>query len=153
MSQQNNSTDHNLLKSQTTALKALIHAIEQRFPQKSDDLFFIPLQRPNRVVIENEIARKSKPYTQSGFIGSASLLAKGRVPEKRTLLSQKTRQLLLDQITETLLENTSISVSDYINSCGGAISRRQAQRDLESNPNLKAIGHTRNRRYLPKKTR
>lgn len=129
------------------AIRAMIESIEEAFPEKSNDLFFIPLQRMNRVILNDAIGLRSSPYVRSGFIGSASLLAKGRQPEGATTLGAPIRKRILEIFLSRLSLGESFSVEDYLAECNGQVTRRQAQRDLEHSKRLKAKGHTRGRRY------
>jgi hypothetical protein len=130
------------------ALRSLISAVEEAFPEKTNDLYFIPLQRMNRVLLNQAIDFQSLPYRRSGYIGSASLLAKGRIPQQATIVGAKERARILDEIILTLRRGDELAVEDYIGKLQGRVSRRQAQRDLESSPKLKSVGFTRSKRYL-----
>lgn len=132
------------------AFDVLVSAIERAFPTKTNDLYFIPLQRPNRILTEEAILYQSEPYARSGFVGAASLLSKGRVPLDTTVMTKGARQRVLQRLIGESSKKGSgkeITVESYITACKGMVSRRQAQRDLENEPQLKAIGFTRNRRY------
>lgn len=132
---------------QRIAVRAVIESIEEAFPAKSNDLFFIPLQRMNRVVLNEAIGLCSSPYVRSGFLGSASLLAKGRQPEGATTLGAPIRKRILESFLSRLSLGESFSVEDYLAECNGQVTRRQAQRDLEQSKRLRPKGHTRGRRY------
>lgn len=129
------------------ALRALINAIDEAFPDCTNDLYFIPLQRPNRVITEEAVSLLSEPYLRSGYVGSVSLLAKGRLPEGATVLSSGARGRLLHKIRNELAKGETLTVAQYILRCRGLISRRQAQRDLEESDLFEPVGFTRNRRY------
>lgn len=131
-----------------TVLRGLIKTIEEAFPQKSNDLYFIPLQRMNRVLLDQALDFQSLPYRRSGYIGAASLLAKGRMPDDSTIVGRQERARILDELIRTLQRGEILAVEDYIQRCQGRVSRRQAQRDLKASPKLKAIGFTRSKRYL-----
>jgi hypothetical protein len=129
------------------ALRSLIAAIDEAFPECTNDLFFIPLQRPNRVITDEAVTLLSEPYLRSGYIGSVSLLAKGRLPEGATVLSTGARGRLLHKMRDELARGGTLTVAAYRLRCKGLVSRRQAQRDLEESPLFEAVGFTRGRRY------
>lgn len=129
-------------------LRGLINTIEEAFPEKSNDLFFIPLQRMNRVLLDQALDFQSLPYRRSGYIGAASLLAKGRMPAEATIIGRQERGRVLEDLIRTMHRGEILAVEDYIERCQGRVSRRQAQRDLEASPKLKAVGFTRAKRYL-----
>lgn len=136
--------------SRVATLHALINSIDRTFPEKSNDLFFIPLQRLNRVLTDEMIDLQTEPYARAGFIGSAPLFAKGQTPDGATLMTKGARErLLLRMIGGKPASGTreDLTVDRYMTACRGLVSRRQAQRDLDAEPRLKAIGFTRNRRY------
>ncbi len=135
------------------ALRALIDLIDRSFPQKTYDLFFIPLQQPNRVILRNELRLRGMAYVRSGYIGSASLLAKGRSPQSRTILDAGARRSLLEERVRQMKIGDRLTVEDYLELCAGKISRRQAQRDLAVCDKLRSIGHTRRLRYLKSASR
>jgi hypothetical protein len=134
-------------KVERVVLRGCVDSIERAFPEKSNDLFFIPLQRMNRVVLAEAIDYQGMPYIRSGFVGSVSLLAKGRIPEGVTALDMRARERVLGEMAASLRRGETISVDDYMRRCRGLISRRQAQRDLARSPLLVASGFTRNHRY------
>ncbi len=127
-------------------LKHFIDAIEERFPIDSYQLFFIPLQKPNRVIQKQEVEWRIGPYLQSGFIGSQSLLVKMKAPTNRTLLRKVDRGKIL---AELFSKQKIVTVNDYRKACKNLISVRQAQRDLvELKGELRAKGYTRGRQYI-----
>ena len=136
--------------SRLATLQALIKSIDRAFPDVSNDLYFIPLQRPNRVLTDEMIDLQTEPYLSAGFIGSAPLFAKGQAPEGVTLMTKDARERLLQRLIVRKSDSVpreDLTVDRYISACRGLVSRRQAQRDLDAEPKLKAIGFTRNRRY------
>lgn len=134
-------------KFERAVLRGYIDSIERAFSEKSNDLFFIPLQRMNRVVLAEAIDFQGMPYVRSGFVGSVSLLAKGRLPDGTTALDVRARERVIVEMAALLKKEETISVDDYMRRCRGLISRRQAQRDLARSPLLVASGYTRNQRY------
>ncbi len=134
-------------KVERAVLRGYIDSIERTFSEKSNDLFFIPLQRMNRVVLAEAIDFQGMPYVRSGFVGSVSLLAKGRIPEGVTTLDARARERVIGEMAALLRYGETIAVEDYMRRCRGLVSRRQAQRDLARSPLLVASGFTRNHRY------
>jgi hypothetical protein len=141
-----------LLRFTALALKAsdrettrhLIGAIEAAFPAPSWQLYFIPLQVPNSVILRDEVKYRTEPYMQSGYIGAQSLLSQAKSPANRTIMpADQRKQLLID----LLRKQNSVTVFDYIQACKGMVSRRQAQRDLTSFTGTVARGFTRSRAY------
>ena len=53
-------------------------------------------------------------------------------------------------LTELIQEGISIRTQDYIDALGGAISRRQAELDLQHHPTLKSFGNTQAKTYRKK---
>lgn len=134
-------------RGERAVLRGSIDSIERTFSEKSNDLFFIPLQRMNRVILAEAIDYQGMPYVRSGFVGSVSLLPKGRIPEGTTALDRRARERVISEMVMSLKDDEMISVDDYMRRCRGLISRRQAQRDLARSPLLVASGYTRNQRY------
>jgi hypothetical protein len=126
-------------------LRHLTRAISATISACTPQLFFIPLQRPNSVVMHGEVNFRSEPYRKAGFIGSQSLLARAQWPQGRTFLRKRLRLLILKELLTTLGKDEKISVEDYRRACKGMVSSRQAQRDLAelATPS----GFTRGRRY------
>ncbi len=131
------------------ALRGVIDAIDSAFSFKTNEMYFIPLQRMNRVILAETLSFQTAPYLRSGYTGSASLLAKGSFPLRAsaTILDAIARDRILKEMAGLLTKGKWISVDDYIERCRGLISRRQAQRDLASSPYFTASGFTRNQRY------
>jgi hypothetical protein len=95
-------------------LRGYIDSIERTFSEKSNDLFFIPLQRMNRVVLAEAIDFHGMPYVRSGFVGSVSLLAKGRIPEGVTTLDARARERVIGEMAALLRYGETIAVEDYM---------------------------------------
>lgn len=129
-------------KRERKVLKHFIAAIESILPKPPPQLFFVPLQKPLSVVANEEVKLRSRPYTDSGYIGSSSLLSRGRAPEGKTLLQKRVR---LEILKDLLASGQEISVQDYRKACKGLISARQAQRDLATL--ARSRGFTRARRF------
>lgn len=85
-------------------------------------------------------------YKKWGYLAHDLLLNKAASVE-RTLISKERRMEMLKSI---LRQREQITVSDYIQELKGAVSRRQAERDLLSLPNVKAKGFTKGRVYTLK---
>jgi hypothetical protein len=99
------------------------------------------------VITDEAVTLLSEPYLRSGYIGSVSLLAKGRLPDGATVLSIGARGRLLHKMRNELAKGGTLTVAAYRLRCKGLVSRRQAQRDLEESPLFEAVGFTRGRRY------
>jgi hypothetical protein len=123
-------------------LKAIINIVDMSTPGISQQLFFIPLQRPPTVVIEEEVQFRTEPYVRSGYLGSQSLLSNTRWPSGTTALAKSARQQIL---TNLLAAGRPITVTEYRQACRNLVARRQAQRDLAQMAQGK--GFTRNRYY------
>lgn len=111
-------------------------------PTTTPQLFFIPLQRPNSVVMDAEVSFRSKPYLKAGYIGSQSLLSRAQWPREQTFLRPNERLRILKNL---LRQKEQITVNDYREACKGMVSRRQAQRDLAQTADYS--GFTQRRRY------
>lgn len=113
-------------------LQTLIAWLEKNLPPFAAQMFFIPLQRPIASILKREVELASTPYTQSGFIGSQSLLSRSRWPKGITVLQSHLRRQRLEDLLEQTPERPIISVADYMRACQGMVSVRQAQRDLKA---------------------
>ena len=141
-----------LAKLDRLALRHLIEAIEEAFPATSEELYFIPLQRMNRVLVAEAVDYLSSPYEKSGYVGSAWLLSKSILPMsdlegESTTLDHRARARVLREVVDQLHDGDSITVDDYMERCRFQVSRRQAQRDLARCEQLRAVGFTRGLRY------
>jgi len=122
----------------------LISAVETAFPAPPPQLYFVPLQVPNSVILREEVDFRIDPYFQSGYIGSQPLFQHSKPPANRTFLSAIQRKQILSDL---FAKQNFVTVSDHIYACKGMVSRRQAQRDLNAYSGVKAQGFTRGRSY------
>lgn len=129
-------------KSEEKKLRHIIQALDEDLPAIPPQLFFIFLQGPNRMVVDEEVRYRTLPYRLSGFIGSQSLLGRSRWPADKTFLAPNDRRRIL---TRLLRDHDQVTVADYMAACKHLVSRRQAQRDLMAT--ARASGFTRNRIY------
>lgn len=118
------------------------HFLNTSFEEDAPQLFFIPLQKSNAVIMKEEVEKRSLPYVDSGFIGSQSLLPKSRWPKSRTVLKIQERLAILEELFRS---RTTVTVADYVQACKGMIATRQAQRDLAERG--QGSGRTRRRKY------
>lgn len=104
-------------------------------------LFFI--HRFAGVRMRRESEQNLKPYSKWGFYYSYLMLNKEN-SFLRTSMTKSSRDLVLQDLIK---EKSEFSVKDYIGIFNYKIHPRQAERDLESWPQLKPHGQTRNRVY------
>ncbi len=84
-----------------------------------------------------------------GEIGPAEDLFLNKAKQQRlqysTLSSAQRKEILNEYIQNRSLE--SFTVSDYLEALGAPVSRRLAELDLRSHPQLRSKGYTRNKVY------
>jgi hypothetical protein len=111
-------------------------------PAPFQNFFFGMTFKPERLLAE--IDRSPKPYRRWGFYSDANLAKQKNAPAKATTIPKRQRQAFLRAL---FADHPSITVAQYIQALDGQIHPRQAERDLQSFPNVVASGFTRNRRY------
>lgn len=90
--------------------------------------------------------RSLKAYRRWGYLGDHSLISQKYLPPSTlTLVDPTFRQATLHALIKD--RTGELTVSEYIEACGGQVHRRTAERDFADCPDLKKIGFTRNRRY------
>jgi hypothetical protein len=118
-----------------------------KIPLGQNEQFFIGLHgfSPAQAM---KIAEKTlKLYQKWGYFGDEVLINKFKQRQEnspRTYLDLPARKMALKELME---KRSSFTVDDYIEECGGNISRRSAQLDLQQAPGLKRVGRTRAQIY------
>ncbi|NDG85468.1 MAG: hypothetical protein EBX52_10605 [Proteobacteria bacterium] len=116
-------------------------------PEAQNEQFFIGVAPFAGSRIRFDAEQPLKIYKRWGFFGRDILLNKfsQKQPKlQRTALAPAERKKALKQLISL---KKRITVKDYIEACDGMISRRIAQKDLESEPLLEGAGSTRSRFY------
>lgn len=91
-----------------------------------------------------------KPYSRWGYFGREDL-ARVKSDEKiisgsgPTIMGKAERFQILEQLLKV---NRKLTVSKYIQACGGRVHRRTAERDLREHPKLRSKGFTRGKEYF-----
>lgn len=108
--------------------------------------FFLPTGAPKPDAAIREFSESLAPYKRWGYAGRDDLSGeKGeRTRASRTLLEKPARAEILRRL---LRANAEITVSGYVDACGGRIHRRTAERDLRECGRLRSAGRTRGRVY------
>lgn len=91
--------------------------------------------------------RPLQVYKKWGFFGRDVLVNKFQEKQmqlQRTALAPAERARALEELLQS---RTRITVASYVEACGGLISRRTAQLDLEKRTDLRPEGNTRGRVY------
>lgn len=83
----------------------------------------------------------SEEYRRWGFLGSDSLLPKST----RVQFSVDVRKRIRGELVS---RQGRLTVTEYLHAVRGSVSRRQAERDLLSDPHLRAVGSTRARFFV-----
>lgn len=83
------------------------------------------------------------PYLKWGYLGNAILNKKLR---GKTLVSPEIRETVLSDLHR---RSKVIKAEDYRQVLSGAISKRQAQRDLQAFEGFKSRGRTQSKKYIP----
>ncbi|USN48183.1 MAG: hypothetical protein H6626_03590 [Pseudobdellovibrionaceae bacterium] len=110
-------------------------------PTNGRPQFFIGLLRPGSPLMAKYATRSTRAFENWGFIGQEVMINKFAA-HPQTVLDRKHRMRAL---SELLKNGSHITVDDYIHALDYKVSRRQAQRDIQSFPGIKSKGHTRNR--------
>ncbi len=117
-----------------------------------NESFFIGVQGFASQRAREDAERPFRSFKKWGFFGrdvfQNKFLLKQKTNQKTGIALAERRQILVDLIKE----KERIAVQDYIEACGGFISRRVAQKDLRSEKKLKCIGNTRAQFYVRKST-
>ncbi len=112
------------------------------FPCGSDEQFFIGLRQIGGKEMELDARFPLHAYQKWGYLARENLVHR----QARAGFSKATRLNILEDLMARL---PRIRTQDYVQALEGSVSDRQAQRDLEQCPSLKAVGHTRARYFVP----
>jgi hypothetical protein len=116
-------------------------------PSANHEQFFIGVAPFAGKQIRLDAEQPLKIYKRWGFFGRDVLVNKFSQKQQRlqrTALAPVERKKALAKLIHL---KKRITVTDYIEACDGLISRRIAQKDLESEPRLEGAGSTRARYY------
>jgi hypothetical protein len=108
------------------------------------ELFFLGLRAFAGDAMRQDAVRALKPFRRWGYFGRELLVNKAASRRGRTLVPSEVRRQVLEEL---LRSRPRISVRDYMESLDWAVSRRQAELDLQKFRKLRAFGNTRNRFY------
>lgn len=121
--------------------------IQFEVPLATHENFFIGVREFASSGMVQDAEQSLKVYLKWGFLGRDMLVNKfseRQAAQPKTYLDASRRALILNRLLKT---RRPFRIEDYIQACGGAVSRRVAQKDLENHPRVSARGHTRARVY------
>lgn len=121
----------------------LVYGIEPAHHEQ----FYIGLAKIAGKTMLKDALYSTQPYRKWGYLARETLIQKVGVG-KSTQLTAPQRKLRLNELLRSM---SRITVNDYILALEGQVSRRQAERDLASNPRLFAQSETRGRYYRKKR--
>lgn len=114
-----------------------------KIKKAQNELFFIGLFAPGKKSALNECTLSTKPYRLWGYYGRDIMVNKYEAG-KKTIMKTSQREVF---INELIKKYKTLTVKKYLEEINYQIHLRQAQRDLQNHPLLKAHGHTKNRFY------
>jgi hypothetical protein len=125
--------------------------VTESFPKGNWEQFFIGLRKIAGKAMQDDARFAFSEYRKWGYLGREILLNKsgqGSIAEEgkrtHTLLPETRREILKEMLTSSARITTDV----YWEAIGRCISRRQAERDLESSSIVRACGNTRARYFL-----
>ncbi|MDO8519565.1 MAG: hypothetical protein Q7T11_05320 [Deltaproteobacteria bacterium] len=102
--------------------------------------YFHHLYRPGGNLAEKAAAMPLSEYKKWGFLACEAPVFDEKTRQPVGTLDRSARQNVLLRL---LQNREKISMTDYLNACGGCVSRQQALLDLKSHPFLQPSGHGR----------
>lgn len=133
------------------------------FPRGNDEQFFIGQRRMAGKAMFDDVRFALDEYRKRGYLAREVLFNKQMLPAKAASMARKKYERVRThtiapatraQILKAILERSSrICTDEYWNAVGKTISRRQAERDLEDSPLVRAVGNTKGRYYVKRHTR
>jgi len=118
-------------------------AVEINIPKATPQMFFLLSGYPRPDKLRAEFQRSHRVFENWGFHSDQLLVPKSI--GDTSLLSKEKRLKIIDDLLTT---HETINVRQYLQSLGGLVHVRTAERDLAAHPRLKKKGYTRSRVYL-----
>ena len=121
--------------------------VMRKIDPASGEQYFVGLRAFGGALMQKDAAQTLLPYQRWGYCGREILVNKSTSKTFPTLSPAEIRKRIL---TELIEKGNSIRTQDYLDALGGAMSRRQAELDLQHHPNLKSFGNTQAKTYRKK---
>ena len=131
-------------KEERERFKNWSHLCLYKIREANNEIFFIGQYSIAGKLMQNQVKMAKQVYADWGYLASDILINKFK-NTNQTLIDKSTRFHLLEQLRK---QETPFTVEDYLRHLDFAVSRRQAQRDIQHFPKLKSIGFTRNKRWV-----
>jgi hypothetical protein len=139
-----------MAKTERQLFKAWLALTMTGLPHGPGELFFMGTMKFGGPRMRAEAEQATKPYLRWGYLGREPLRNKASALESQTQMSPSRRRQVLSALRG---RQRRITVQDYMDALGGAVSRRVAQKDLAHCTSLRSRGRTRGRVYVPRRAK